>query len=92
MVKLPIHVDFHLSIQELTKDLKSQVVSNVALPLHTKHCPVHTVVELPLSHVTENANEEPGLLYANVPRRKKLMLMSLIAWTTLFSTILHCLM
>ena len=64
---LPIRVDFHLCIQESTTDLRSQEVSKVSRPLHAKHCPVHTVVELPFCHVTENANVDPGWLYANVP-------------------------
>jgi hypothetical protein len=63
-----------LSIQETTKDLKSQDVSKVSLPLHTKHCPVHIVVDAPFCQVTENANEDPGLLYGNVPMRLNLML------------------
>ena len=66
-----MRVDFHLSIHESTTDLKSQDVSKVSLPLHTKHWPVHTVVELPFCHVTENAKEDPGLLYGKVPIRVK---------------------
>lgn len=61
-LNLPMRVDIQTSTQESTNDRKSQDVSKVSLPLHTKHCPVHTVVELPFCQVTENANDDPGLL------------------------------
>lgn len=54
-------------MQESTLDLNNHDVSNNSSPLHSRHCPVHTVVEDPFCQLTENAKEEPGLLYGKAP-------------------------